>query len=206
LRGLSHFQGVVLLAERCMSAEAQSLARGTLETAFCLQALIDDEAFIDQLISADVQHRKNIAKTLTSGSQREFLDAGAIAELEKHLTDLKNAGQKSASLKIEQIAKKAGLHETYETIYRALSGDGTHVSAQALNRCLSEEPCGKLSINFGPCSIDIDYTLQTACMSLHICLEGTCSLLNIQGIKGELTELRGEYVSLTKAMVARRPM
>lgn len=46
------YQGATLLAERGMTVEA-TLARSTLEGAFCLGAVADDPAFIGKLVSSD---------------------------------------------------------------------------------------------------------------------------------------------------------
>lgn len=204
LRALFHFQAVVLLAERGMATEARSLARGSLEAAFCLKALVADEAFLDQLVRADAHHRKNIVTALTSPLQRDFLDSARIPELESFLSDLKASGDKTATLKVEQIAKMGGLHEVYQTVYRALSGDASHVSASSLNRYVAEAADGKVTIAVGPVALDgeIDDTLQAASLALHACLDGLVSLLGLVAIESELGGLRSEHCSLTEGMAA----
>lgn len=201
LRALFHFQAVVLLAERGMTVEARSLARGSLEAAFCLRALIADDAFLDQLVRADTHHRKNIVSALTGPSHRHFLDPSRIPALESFLIELKSSG-KTAPLNVEQTAKMGGLHEVYQTIYRALSGDASHVSASSLNRYMADADEGKTTIAVGPVvpAGEIDETLQAASLALHACLDGLTSLLKLDAVREELTPLWVHYRDLTEKM------
>ncbi|MFZ1103774.1 MAG: DUF5677 domain-containing protein [Hyphomicrobiaceae bacterium] len=201
VRAVFHFQAVVLLAERGMTVEARSLARGSLEAAFCLRALVANEGFLDQLVRADTHHRKNIVAALTSPSHRHFLDPSRIPVLDSFLIELKSSG-KTAALNMEQVAKMGGLHEVYQTIYRGLSGDASHVSASSLNRYIAEPDEGRATIAVGPVvpTGEIDETLQAASLALHACLDGLASLLRLDAIAGELGALRSQYHDLTERM------
>src|ERR1035438_3716239 len=53
MRGLSGFQGAILLVERGMTQEARTLTRGCFETVFCLGAVRKDPAFADAFVRDD---------------------------------------------------------------------------------------------------------------------------------------------------------
>src|ERR1700733_11823527 len=63
-RGISSFQGAVLMIERGMSVEALTLARSCLETSFYLAAIVRNPAAIEGMIGSDAKHKKKIARWL----------------------------------------------------------------------------------------------------------------------------------------------
>jgi hypothetical protein len=128
-RALSSFQGAVLLVERGMTVEAQTLARSCLETSFCLGAVANDVDFLDQLVHSDTAHKKKVARWLTSrGVNITELSAEQIDKLKGFLENLKSSGVIADPIQMKQAADKAGLTDIYETVYRDLSDRAAHPS------------------------------------------------------------------------------
>lgn len=57
-RALSSYQGAVLMVERGMSVEAQTLARSCLESTFYLGAVVHNQPFIERIKCSDIKHKK----------------------------------------------------------------------------------------------------------------------------------------------------
>jgi hypothetical protein len=64
LRGVSSFQGTVLLAERGMTNDARTLLRSCFETLFYLRAVLEDPNFVEALIRDDADRKSKLAKIL----------------------------------------------------------------------------------------------------------------------------------------------
>ena len=64
-RGISSFQGAVLMIERGMSVEALTLARSCPETSFYLAAIVRNPAAIEGMIGSDARQKRKIARWLT---------------------------------------------------------------------------------------------------------------------------------------------
>ena len=69
LRGLSQFQGSIIMAERGMIAEARTLIRGCLETVFLMGAANAEPDIGELLIQDDAHRRDKIAKKILSNHE-----------------------------------------------------------------------------------------------------------------------------------------
>jgi hypothetical protein len=140
LRGLSQFQGSIIMAERGMIAEARTLIRGCLETVFLMGAANAEPDIGELLIQDDAHRRDKIAKKILSN--HEILteeDRVLETTLTEYVAKRENSGVKGAALVIRAAAKIAGLEAVYDTYYSALSNDSVHPSLTSLRRHLSSD-------------------------------------------------------------------
>lgn len=114
-RVLSHFQGAVLLAERGMITEAKVLARVQMEAMFSLAALAKDGDYWEALVRNSIHTQRTGANVC---ADRLNLPDEEKARAKRRAEELADLAQK---LSTEQIAKKAGMEESYNTAYRMLS-------------------------------------------------------------------------------------
>jgi hypothetical protein len=160
-RAMSSFQGAVVLVERGMTVEANTLARSCLESAFYLGAVANDPAFIDRLISSNTGHKKKVATWLTStGAAVTELTDEQKKRVGDFLEDLKTSGTATASIVMEQAAQKAKLGDIYELVYRDLSNRAAHPTLDALLRHIEQDANGEVvGLRFGPDATDIRETI-----------------------------------------------
>lgn len=165
-RTLQSFQGVILLAERGMMADARTLVRNCVESAITLGRASVDDNFIDDLISSNVKHHKAVAdKILSSQDILNHLEPEQTDKLKQLKRDLKDIH--SDSMKLEQAAKKAGISVLYDTVYRKTSGDAAHVTVDSLNRHLQRDLEQNITgLSFQPETKDLNDTLSGAISAL----------------------------------------
>jgi hypothetical protein len=167
IRTMSNFQGSVILIERGMAVEAQTLIRNCYENGFWIGALLSNptealEAFkLDEAKSQDSR-------------------AGAFVRIvEKHGDDeLKAATQQQLSgrrakvketpLSVEKVAQLAGLYPNF-AFYKKMSADAAHASLNSIDQYLNVDAEGNWQDGFvlGPVSEkQIGETLILACHAL----------------------------------------
>jgi hypothetical protein len=166
IRGLSNFQGAILLVERGMSAEARTLTRGSFESAFCLGAVCKDPAFADKFIRDDAARRRKMATALLSlpDDGSSGLEPAHREKLERFLERQAASGIQSEPLIVAEAATVAGVAGVYDMFYRGLSNDAAHVSVTALNRHVQANAKGEVTgLKFSPDVSDIVDSLGAAC-------------------------------------------
>ena len=147
MRGLQSYQGAVLMAERGMAVEARILARSLLEDTFCVAAIIDNPNDLIKMIVDDYDaSRKGQAKVILkngiSGIDRR--------NLEKFVEKIK----KVSYFNPEQAASIGSLSKQY-LLYKILSDDAAHPTANSLKRHMLEEPSqSSWSYVWGPSELD----------------------------------------------------
>jgi hypothetical protein len=174
-RALSSFQGALLLAERGMTSEAQTLARSCLESAFFLGATAADASFADRLASSHTEYHKKRATWLTS---REPVVTGLSPEQLDELRRLLDilAATPAASLQIKQAAETAHMLEVYETVYRDLSNRAAHPTLDSLRRHIELDDHDSLvALRFGPETKDVPETILAMTTALFYGLAGMSS-------------------------------
>jgi hypothetical protein len=129
LRSCGMLQGVVLLTERGMVAEARTLVRCMIENAFCIAALLENPEVFMAMLKADSEASRQLQRKfinendlVTEDAQRERLEA-AIAEFDK-------AQQIMSPKKVARLGPILKLYISYQR----LSDDSAHLSARSLDR------------------------------------------------------------------------
>ena len=198
MRGLSGFQGAILLVERGMTQEARTLTRGCFETVFCLGAVRKDPAFADAFVRDDASRRQKLARLLLKlPDDSSGLDAGHIEKLNGFLDDLAQSGLQSEPLQIARAAELAGLTDIYDTYYRSLSNDAAHPSVTALNRHVSADESGLIKgLRWGPDVTDVEDTLMVACTGAVYVIYLAKAVLNREDTSEGLDRCWAEYKRL----------
>ncbi|MBV8548295.1 MAG: hypothetical protein JO126_02420 [Alphaproteobacteria bacterium] len=162
VRVLSAFQGIIFLAERGMTVEAQTLARSCLETVFCISAIAEDPDFYKHLIDADTGHKTKAANRLIAlPDALKGLTPEQTKNIENFVQSRNESENKGVDLNLYLAASKGGLSDIYDTLYRYLSNKAAHPSLAALDRYFSEH-----KIKWGPDVDDVAETLSAASMAL----------------------------------------
>ncbi len=144
LRSTGLMAGVIIMAERGMTAEARLLARGLLESAFCVGALIYKPTVFLKMLKDDHQRsRKNQARFLVA--QNLASDPRSKAKLE---TTIAAIDKKAEIMSPKKVAELGPLIKQYLT-YQRLSDDAAHVTAKSLHRHVHVRG-GRWMFNWGP--------------------------------------------------------
>src|SRR5713101_7073425 len=93
MRGMSAFQGAIVMAERGMTTEARTLARSCFETVFCLGALRKDPRFVEAFTRDDASRRKKLACALLKlDDDSSGLEPAHTGKLTRFLDELAESG------------------------------------------------------------------------------------------------------------------
>ncbi len=164
MRGLSSFQGTLLLAERGMTQDARILVRSCFETVFYLGALLREPEFVEALIRDDADQRGKMARALLKLPEGSGLEAEHTEKLTRFLDDLEQSGKVPQSIRVFETARLAGLKEIYGTYYRGLSNDAAHPSMVSLNRYVASGDSNEVTgLHWGPDVSDVEDTVNNAC-------------------------------------------
>jgi hypothetical protein len=149
-RAVTTFQGVLLMVERGMDMEAKVLLRTLTDIALVVTASAKDNEFAKRYIRADEDSRRKLTKRLLStANAASFLGIEQMAHLQKELGALearKKAKGKDweAQMRIEDIAKAAGLDDVYNQHFCYLSLF-THPGPLGMAQFLVQDAKGRIT-------------------------------------------------------------
>ena len=122
MRVLEHFQGVMTLLPLGMVAPGKATLRAMLEAVFATCSVATDESFVPRFISTDLLVRRkmmNLARTnsyVALESLREALTPELIDELSAEISR-----RNVQKISVEELARSAGMHDWYVSLYTHLS-------------------------------------------------------------------------------------
>lgn len=133
VRMLELYQAIIVVAQRGMTAPTQIMFRSFIEADFHFFAIQRDPDYLKEYFDQFHIHRQKLVNKLRKststllGSFREVIDENLIEEIRQLIDEV---GAKPIT--IEEVAKRAGQHEIYLTVYDTLSR-AVHTSVSALN-------------------------------------------------------------------------
>ncbi|MGV6394546.1 DUF5677 domain-containing protein [Pseudomonas caspiana] len=154
-RAIRNCQAAIILCERGLVVEAQTLTRTALEVTFYAAALIKDASvYLKIEREGNIAERKQANGIIQSGS--------SVGLTEDHLDALQPVIQRGegngAGFTAYEAARVAGLLPFYETIYRGFSGTASHATLRSLDSSFVETEDG-LSLVSGPTTYHLEFTL-----------------------------------------------
>ncbi len=181
MRALSGFQGAVLLAERGMTAEADTLSRGVYEAGFWLGYLAEHgEIARDALVADEMASQRGRFQLFREQAILSGVAPDDIAPLDERLSELKLVAKRQD---IGDLAEKSGFAAFYPT-YRQLCAAAVHQSLNSLHRFIKRNDDGSYSGHImGPDQEGIRQSLSWTCHALLMNLAGFSELVGglIQG-------------------------
>lgn len=134
LRSCGTYQAAVLMAERGMVTEGQTLARSLLENAFCLAAIHDKPSEFIGLLRADAEAARRMQGQFVIA---QGLNAGSDPATQKRLEEIVAAiGKDLKVLSPKKVAAMGPFFRQY-LAYQKLSNDAAHPSATSLHRFMA---------------------------------------------------------------------
>src|SRR5260221_1153186 len=199
LRGLSSFQGALLLAERGMTQDARALARGCFKNVFLMGALRRDPTFAAAFVGDDSLRRAKIARALLNLPKGSGLNAAHIKKLNRFMSDFENSKMSAKQINIADAARSAGLIDIYDTYYRGLSNDASHPSVTALNRHVeADERSTIIGLRWGPEVSDVQDTLSCVCTAAIYSIVLISEFCGIGDLENRMGLCWAEYKKLTE--------
>jgi hypothetical protein len=171
-RALQSFEGLMLMAERGMVADALALGRSCAETAIAIGGVLTDAKFIELLIEDDAKRRLTYANVILFDNElRGELSSEWVANLQRVVSTAKSKypAPGPRAIKWAQVAKDAKMSALYDMLYRTISGGASHVTLNALDRHVESNSAGPIgSLTFRPETRELTFCLSIgACALLH---------------------------------------
>lgn len=166
MRGLQSFQSGILLAERGLAADGCSLARSTIENAFCAGALLKNEAKYLRLMTSQYQkHRGATARAIVG---MKNLDEQTLTN--RHRSNLNSVIREtsgySGQWKWDAVAEEAEMMAGYDLIYRPLSAEASHPTLGSLMRHISSDDSSEITeLKWYPDQHGVDEAVAYLCNS-----------------------------------------
>ena len=204
VRAHQSFQAALILIERGMIGDARAVLRSGAESTIALYAVAHDPQFVDKIIGDEYYNQKKMASiTLETPEYRALYSQSEIERMKATIADIDRIrADPNAEIKIqgiiwEQIARKV-CPDLYTLIYRSLSWDGTHVSANSLTRYFNYDAAGRAtSLKVAPEIADVPDALLFACNSILWMLDAYTLLYPTDGLKPKLQKLMARFKALS---------
>ncbi len=199
-RSIQSYQAAKLLAERGLLTDARTLVRSCAESAIALGGIAYDENFIDEIIDDYHKHRLSVANVMASDPE---FSKGLTPE---HLDGLKKISpeisakyqlSKPKSVKWDVVATRVGMSALYNTVYRGISGDAAHVTADALNRHIQADDQADIEcLIFEPSSKDLEDTLSAAVSAMLHGIYALKQIFNLTEMDIDVHEIQARWKNL----------
>lgn len=156
-------QAAILLCERGLVVDAQTLSRSAVEALFHAAALINDPSVFARMGRAgDIEDRKQAEAMIRSLVGLGLTDKN-IQDLNEVISRAEGAGPGFSTYDAAQVA---GLTPLYDTMYRGLSSVASHATFRSMDSSLLVRD-GEPVLVTGPTEYHLEFTLGT----LKTCLE-----------------------------------
>jgi hypothetical protein len=180
VRLMELFQGMFIAVEHGMTSVSNIMSRAHLEAYFCLMAIHRDPTFLKQYLDQLHVSRKHLVNRIRNSNSpglaalREAMDENLIRDISHTIQE-----QDIKQLKIEDVARRAGLHDVYATAYTILSG-AVHTTAWDLESHLDYDDTEKAirGFQYGPSDADTEKFLGLAGMVMADALETISSIFH----------------------------
>lgn len=196
LKSNQALQGAVLLSQRGMTAEAETLARTCLEITFWLGYLAKKPGEAAALFMAD-EHKSNserakmLAKLMEPEAAAPFLKIAAEADAAYAIGPKK--------IQIKEVAERANLADQY-AYYRTLCAVSAHPSISSLDKFIKVNEDGLLGFSVGPDDDGIPFALMNT-VNAHLWGLGFFAIVNeMDDTEEHLNGIRAERDRLLMAM------
>lgn len=197
LKSNQSLQGAVLLSQRGMTAEAETLARTCLEITFWLGYLAKkpEEAaalFMAEEHKSSSERAKMLAKLMEPETAAHFLKIAAEADAAY--------AKGPKKIQIKEVAERANLADQY-AYYRTLCAVSAHPSISSLDKFIKVNDDGFLGFNVGPDEDGIPFALMNT-VNAHLWGLGFFAIVNdMDDTEEHLNGIRAERDRLLMAMV-----
>ena len=190
------FQAALLLAERGLSGEANTILRRAVEGTIALHALESDHSFVYSIMGSHLSSQKRTAKRILSDVDcMDHLDPETVQRLQATAggNDAMSLGPPLVKARInwEQEAKNH-CKGFYDLVYRPLSQHGTHITVDTICQQFSTDERGQINaIKLGPDTDGLGIPLKFACLILVGSARAIANMFGKEQFGDRLQNLQG---------------
>lgn len=182
VRTLENIQGSILLVRRGMGTQAQIVMRAAMESLFLLRAISRDPSVARAYERSDaVRRRKLFRKSQEWAAQSGSVPESAISE--DLLRDIEEEIEthQAKDFQVENMARRAGLHDWYLVVYPIFSG-AVHTVPRNLENHLHFENGQLVAISSAPKLDGLRELLVTASEMLLLAVEGLDDVFSLGAV------------------------
>ena len=155
-----------------------------------------DKTFTNDLIGSYNKHRKTLINVFLDDTGLSSELTTVQKEQGKVLKEQLNLGA-SQGINWDALAKKIGMADLYNTVYRSTSGNAAHVTLPALDRHICTNTQGEFEkLVFQPDARDVAQTLSMAVCSLLNAIE---QLNQVVPVGNAITEFMKRWFAISQA-------
>ncbi|MFZ1963588.1 MAG: DUF5677 domain-containing protein [Roseiarcus sp.] len=192
MRTMSNFQGSVLLAERGMVVEAQTLTRNCYENSFWIGAFLSSPTEALEAFQLDETKSQDSRADAFLRIVDEHGDEAAQKETREQFASRREKSKKAA-LGLEKLAKLAGLHPSF-AFYKEASASSAHPSLYSIDRYFDKVPSGWQGFVGGPDTPEnVTLALSLTCHALIGALAAFGQLIGQSDDDQKLFDLNTNY-------------
>lgn len=204
VRAHQSFQAALTLIEPGMIGDARAVLRSATESAIALHAVAKDASFVDKIVGDEFYNQRKISKLILDNAeycapcstQQINQMQSTVAQIDAMRAD-PNAKIKVEGIIWEQVARKH-CPDLYAFLYRSLSWDGTHATANSLNRYFNYDTVGRAtSLKVAPEVVDVPDALLYACNAALWALDPYEILFPTPGLATKLQDLMARFKALS---------
>jgi hypothetical protein len=191
VRVIDDHQGTTLLCRQGLVVQAGLLLRSMLEGVIVLRNICIDEHFTEQYIGSDFLDRLKLANVARESTHCAFAGIKGQA-LNDLIPWLKSQVEELGITRLgtEELAKRAGLHETYDTLYRLLSRDA-HLQIRSLDRYFHTNADGDItSIDYTPRTDDLEPVVRLDVGMPMLALESVAEIFSLQRFAPDIERIK----------------
>lgn len=133
-RALEHFQAALFLLEMGMETSAKVAVRALCEATFTACAVVKDEETFTAYINQDLRYEQKLINKAFQGNPVVLAGIRSTTTREKRETLSKKIQDEDVKdLRVEELAKRAGMHDWYLTVY-AMTSEAVHTQVRDLGK------------------------------------------------------------------------
>ncbi|MNJ99102.1 hypothetical protein D3C87_168760 [compost metagenome] len=198
-RAVQSFQGVILLQQRGMEADARTLVRSCAESAIAIGCAVLDKDFLNILTDGHRRYKWEVASSMSASArstQDDSLDKAALEEIKEFASEFDAKGAPKYP-NWWRLAKKAEFMDLYKMVYADASQDGVHVSLESIRRHIELDENGVVkSVLFGPSDVDLKRTMICGLSAILHCVMAYGRLIASVETEGKAIQLFVQLNSL----------
>lgn len=179
MRSLTIYQSIFFLIEKGFYAEPKILLRSLIEALFCLSASTKDPSIIQVLRLKDERQKlKMVNKIINSNTTMRCFQNKLEMESIKQEIEKRIEIFSVKEINVEELAKLAGLHDYYLTVYSLLCL-AVHNNYTDLEANLVIENKAIVGLSYGPTDTKLKINLATAMEAIVLSMKAMNNYFNL---------------------------
>jgi hypothetical protein len=193
VRAYQSYQAAIVLCEHGIIGDARGVVRSCVESAIACCAIEADADFPAKIVSAYHAHRRTVAnEQLTDPDLKTLLSDEEAKIWQAVLAETNALNPKPQNINWHDVAFKH-CKMLYVTLYRIMSSDGAHATAESLERHIVAKDGKPIELLCGPTTVGLLDSVSAACLAMLWALTAGAATFKRQDIKSRTDALLRRY-------------